>query len=186
LDSAEAGNPPALFTGVFERARELGLHVVAHAGEEGPPEYVWQSLDLLRVERIDHGVRAIEDEDLIERLRREAIPLTICPLSNQRLQVTPDSRAHPAARLLDMGLAITINSDDPAYFGGYIGDNYVAIADALGLDETSLAALARNSVEASFAPDLRKAELMREIDLWTMHLIPPSSHPRATCQGLAR
>jgi adenosine deaminase len=173
LDSAEAGNPPSLFTGVFERARELGLHVVAHAGEEGPPEYVWQSLDLLRVERIDHGVRAIEDEDLIERLRREAIPLTICPLSNQRLQVTPDLRAHPAARLLDMGLAITINSDDPAYFGGYIGDNYVAIADALGLDEISLAALARNSVEASFAPDLRRAELMSEIDLWTMHLIPP-------------
>jgi adenosine deaminase len=167
LDSAEVGHPPSLFTEVFERARQLGLHVVAHAGEEGPPEYVWQSLDLLGAERIDHGIRSVEDDRLVERLRREAIPLTICPLSNQRLQVTPDLRAHPVARLLEMGLVVTINSDDPAYFGGYIGANYLAIADALKLSEATLASLARNSVVASFAAEARKAELIREIDLWS-------------------
>jgi adenosine deaminase len=166
LDSAEVGYPPYLFTAVFERARELGLHGVAHAGEEGPPEYVWQALDLLRAERIDHGIRSIEDSRLIDRLRLQATPLTICPLSNVRLQVTPDLAAHPAARLLELGLVVTINSDDPAYFGGYIGENYAAIAASLELTDASLALLARNSINGSFASDARKAQLIREIDEW--------------------
>jgi adenosine deaminase len=166
LDSAEVGYPPSLFTTVFERARALGLHAVAHAGEEGPPDYVWQSLDLLRAERIDHGIRSIEDDRLIDRLRQEAIPLTICPLSNQRLQVTPDLSAHPLAHLLRLGLVVTINSDDPAYFGGYVGENYGAVANAFNLSEATLGTLARNSVEASFASEHRKAHLIREIDLW--------------------
>jgi adenosine deaminase len=166
LDSAEVGYPPFLFTSVFERARELGLHAVAHAGEEGPPEYVWQALDLLRAERIDHGIRSMEDGPLLDRLRRQAIPLTMCPLSNARLQVTPDLTAHPIAEMLEKGLIVTVNSDDPAYFGGYVAENYLAISEALELSEASCALLARNSIAASFASDARKSQLHSAIDLW--------------------
>ncbi|MBA3539804.1 MAG: adenosine deaminase, partial [Deltaproteobacteria bacterium] len=135
LDSGERGNPPSKFARVFARAREYGLRVVAHAGEEGPPAYIHEALDLLKVERIDHGVRCDEDPALVERLVREQIPLTVCPLSNLKLCVVKDLREHNFARLLRKGVAVTINSDDPAYFGGYIGENYRAIATALDLQE---------------------------------------------------
>ncbi|WP_158863473.1 adenosine deaminase [Leifsonia sp. AG29] len=166
LDSAEVGYPPSLFAEVYSRAREAGLHVVAHAGEEGPPEYVWEALDLLHVERIDHGIRSIEDERLVQRLAADRIPLTVCPLSNVRLRATPDLAGHPLLRLDDAGVLVTVNSDDPAYFGGYAGQNFIAVRDALGLTEERARRLARNSVEASFASEERKAELFAAIDTW--------------------
>jgi adenosine deaminase len=150
LDSGEQGNPPSRFDEVFAAARGAGLHAVAHAGEEGPPEYMVEALDLLRAERIDHGVKGIQDGELVARLVRDRIPLTMCPLSNQRLQVTPDLRNHPLKRYLDAGVLATVNSDDPAYFGGYIADNYVAIAQALDLGEDDLRTLAANSLAASW------------------------------------
>lgn len=136
---------------------------VAHAGEEGPAEYVWSALDILGIERIDHGVRAADDPTLVDRLVREQIPLTMCPLSNQKLQVFPDLRDHILRDLMDAGVLVTVNSDDPAYFGGYVGDNYLGIASALGLSRDDLIQLARNSVEASFLPEDRKAALQVEI-----------------------
>ena len=160
LDSAEVGFPPELFTGVFDRARDLGLRLVSHAGEEGGPEYVWQALNLLGVERVDHGVRSIEDPGLVSYLVEHEVPLTVCPLSNQRLQVTPDLADHPLKKLLDAGVVATVNSDDPAYFGGYVGENYTRIAEALNLSDTELVTLARNSIVASFASEDRKAELL--------------------------
>ena len=166
LDSAEVGYPPSLFTAVYDRARELGLHTVAHAGEEGPPAYVWEALDLLKVERIDHGVRSIEDPALVERLRVDAIPLTVCPLSNVRLGGVPSLAAHNLHELLARGLLVTINSDDPAYFGGYVGDNFEAVRASLGLNDADAATLAANSITASFAPDERKAQLIAEIAEW--------------------
>ena len=150
LDSSELGNPPSKFAQVFADARDLGLRVVAHAGEEGPAEYIWEALDLLLAERIDHGVRAQDDPDLIRRLAGDGIPLNLCPLSNQRLQVVPDLTDHPAAKFLDAGVTITINSDDPAYFGGYIVDNYLALADAIDLSREQLADIARASLAASW------------------------------------
>ncbi len=163
LDSAEAGNPPEKFTRVFERARAMGLHAVAHAGEEGPAAYVSQALDVLKVERVDHGVRAIDDSTLVERLASARTPLTICPLSNVRLCVYPDMRAHPIRRLMAAGVLTTVNSDDPAYFGGYVNANYRAVADAFALSPAELGTLAENSFEASFLsePDkrLRQAEV---------------------------
>jgi adenosine deaminase len=150
LDSAEAGNPPAKFTEVFARARAEGWLTVAHAGEEGPPQYVWDALDLLKVARIDHGVRSLEDPRLVARLRDERIPLTVCPLSNVKLHVVERLRDHPLGAMLDAGLLATVNSDDPAYFGGYAGDNYAQVASALGLGNEALLALARNSFEAAF------------------------------------
>ncbi|HYC22111.1 MAG TPA: adenosine deaminase, partial [Candidatus Bathyarchaeia archaeon] len=153
LDSTEVGNPPSKFARVFERARREGFRVVAHAGEEGPPGYVRQALDLLGAERIDHGVRAIEDPELLARLAREQVPLTVCPLSNVRLRVFPTMRDHNLKRLLDAGLLVTINSDDPAYFGGYITDNYRAIAAGLRLSVEDLLRLAANAIEGSFASD---------------------------------
>jgi adenosine deaminase len=164
LDSAEVGNPPSKFRAVFDRARAEGLHTVAHAGEEGPPAYVWEALDLLGAERIDHGVRCLEDERLVARLADEQIPLTVCPLSNVRLRVVPQLAVHPLPRMLKAGLMVTVNSDDPAYFGGYVDDNYDAIATALELDDTTLAELARNSVRASFLDPGRRAALLAEID----------------------
>jgi len=152
LDSSERGHPPAKFAEVFARARELGLLAVAHAGEEGPPEYIRQALDLLGVSRIDHGVRCEEDPDLVERLRREAVPLTICPLSNVKLKVFPRIEDHNLKRLLDRGLCVTVNSDDPAYFGGYVLENYLAVQQGLGLSRQDLVRLARNSIQASFLP----------------------------------
>lgn len=163
LDSAEVGHPPSKFVDVFAKARAEGLHLVAHAGEEGPPAYVWEALDLLGVERIDHGIRCLEDDHLVERLVAERIPLTVCPLSNVRLRVVDDIGAHPLPAMLDRGLHVTINSDDPAYFGGYLDDNLVAVRDAFHLDRTMLVQLARNSVDASFADASRKADLMAEI-----------------------
>lgn len=164
LDSAELGNPPAKFVTVFEKARAHGFLTVAHAGEEGPPAYVWSALDQLKVSRIDHGVRSMEDSRLVERLRRTRMPLTVCPLSNVRLQVVPSLAEHPLKRMLDAGLLATVNSDDPAYFGGYAGDNYVHAAAALGLTNDDVLTLARNSFEASFLDDATKTAYLCQID----------------------
>jgi adenosine deaminase len=164
LDSAEVGHPPAEFAEVYDKAREAGFVAVAHAGEEGPPAYITDALDVLGVRRIDHGVAAIQDAELQRRLAAEGVPLTMCPLSNLELQVTPDLSKHPLKKLLDAGLVVTVNSDDPAYFDGYLLDNYVAVERALGLSRSDLAALARNSITASLLPDARKAALIAEID----------------------
>ena len=150
LDSSELGHPPAKFAQVFAKARELGLHVTAHAGEEGPPEYVSEALDLLKVERIDHGNRALEDPALVHRLVAEGMTLTVCPLSNLKLCVIDEIAHSPVRQMLDLGLIVTINSDDPAYFGGYIGANYHAVADALELSPDQIVRLAQNSFAGSF------------------------------------
>ncbi|MEO1035554.1 MAG: adenosine deaminase [Pseudomonadota bacterium] len=150
LDSSEVGHPPSKFRRVFDAAASMGLHRVAHAGEEGPPEYVWQALDELGVERIDHGNRALEDDALVARLRSEQMPLTVCPLSNLRLCVVDDLKAHPLKTMLDQGLKVTVNSDDPAYFGGYVNDNYRAVADALSLSDDEVRLLVQNSLDARF------------------------------------
>ncbi|WP_327091758.1 adenosine deaminase [Nonomuraea sp. NBC_01738] len=151
LDSAEVGYPPSLFRRVFEMAAAEGLHRVAHAGEEGGPDYVWEALDILRAERIDHGIRAMEDPALVARLREERIPLTVCPLSNVRLRAVPTLRDHILPAMLDEGLLVTVNSDDPAYFGGYVEDNFVALRDELGMSEDQLDTLAQNSFKAAFS-----------------------------------
>ena len=156
LDSSEVGHPPAKFKDVYQRARASGLLAVAHAGEEGPPAYVWEALDVLKARRIDHGVRCVEDERLVERLVEEQIPLTVCPLSNVKLKVFPNLRTHNLKQLLDRGLLVTVNSDDPAYFGGYVADNLQASAAALDLSREQLFTLARNSFTASFLPERRK------------------------------
>jgi adenosine deaminase len=153
LDSSEVGNPPERFRAVFDRARAEGFLTVAHAGEEGPPEYIWEALDLLHVARIDHGVRCAEDEPLVERLVAEQVPLTVCPLSNVKLRVFPRLDAHNYRALLERGLRVMINSDDPAYFGGYIGANYVETARALELTDEQIRQTARNSFLASFLDD---------------------------------
>ena len=154
LDSSEVGHPPAKFAKVFAAARKLGLKVVAHAGEEGPPDYVYEALDLLEVDRIDHGNRALEDDALTERLVREGMTLTVCPLSNLKLCVVGDLTAHPLKRMLRLGLRATVNSDDPAYFGGYLGQNWIETAEALDLSRDELIVLAKNSFTGSFlAPD---------------------------------
>jgi adenosine deaminase len=167
LDSAEVGFPPSAFAPVFAKARAAGLVGVAHAGEEGPPEYVWEALDHLQVNRIDHGIRSMEDDALVERLATERMPLTVCPLSNVRLQAVPSLAEHPISEMLERGLAVTINSDDPAYFGGYVDDNFAAIIAGHSLTGDQVATLARNSFEASFLTPARKAELMAEVDAWS-------------------
>ncbi|MFE1928218.1 adenosine deaminase [Streptomyces asoensis] len=169
LDSAEVGHPPVKFREVYEAAAALGLRRVAHAGEEGPPEYITEALDLLGVERIDHGLRCMEDPRLVERLVRERIPLTLCPLSNVRLRTVDVLAAHPLPAMLDAGLLCTVNSDDPAYFGGYAGDNFDAVAAALKLDEERLRELARNSFVASFLEDDEelRARYLAEVDSYT-------------------
>ena len=165
LDSSERGHPPEKFERVFARCRELGLHVVAHAGEEGPPAYIWSALDVLKVERIDHGVRCLEDPALVRRLAAERMPLTVCPLSNVKLRVFDTMAQHSLPALLDAGLCVTVNSDDPAYFGGYVNDNFVATFDALPqLTAAHAFALARNSFEASFAPQAAKARWQSELE----------------------
>ncbi len=157
LDSSEVGHPPEKFARVFARCRELGLHLVAHAGEEGPPAYIWSALDVLKVERIDHGVQAAKDAALMRRLADERIALTVCPLSNQKLRVFPDLADHNLKQMLDAGLAVTVNSDDPAYFGGYINDNFVQLFQAVPqLTAKDAYHLAFNSFEASFAPQPAK------------------------------
>lgn len=154
LDSSEVGHPPSKFARVFAAARKLGLKVVAHAGEEGPPAYVYEALDLLEVDRIDHGNRSLEDDALTERLVREGMTLTVCPLSNLKLRVVDDLAAHPLKRMLDLGLRATVNSDDPAYFGGYLAQNWIETARALSLTRAELVTLAKNSFTGSFlAPD---------------------------------
>lgn len=163
LDSAELGYPPSLFQEVFAAAADANLRRVAHAGEEGPPEYVWQALDVLGVERIDHGVRCLEDKALVRRLVNEQIPLTVCPLSNVRLRVINELSDHPLRRMLDQGLLVTVNSDDPAYFGGYADDNLRECRRALGLSTAEMKTLAQNSIVASFAPADRKAALTNQL-----------------------
>ncbi|MGH8925024.1 MAG: adenosine deaminase [Acidimicrobiia bacterium] len=150
LDSSEVGFPPERFKNAFARARSMGLRTVAHAGEEGPPEYVWQALDLLGAERIDHGVRSLEDADLVQRLQQERTPLTVCPQSNLRLQVVSSLDQHPLKQMLDLGLNVSVNSDDPAYFGGYLGDNYLRTSQALGLTREELKTIAENSLASAF------------------------------------
>ena len=164
LDSGEVGNPPEKFARVFARCRELGFHLVAHAGEEGPPAYVWTALDVLRVERIDHGVQAIKDPSLMHRLATDRIALTVCPLSNLKLCVFPDLASHNLGQLLDAGLAATVNSDDPAYFGGYMNDNFTQTFAATGLQAQHAYALSRNSFEASFIDPSAKRSYIKKLD----------------------
>ena len=166
LDSSEVGHPPAKFERVFARARGLGLKVVAHAGEEGPPEYVHEALDLLKVDRIDHGNRSLEDPALVARLAAEGMTLTVCPLSNLKLCVVGDIADHPLKTMLDAGLKATVNSDDPSYFGGYVNANYQAVADALDLSRDELLTLARNSFTGSFLNDADKAKHLAAIDAY--------------------
>jgi len=164
LDSSEAGNPPAKFQAVFDRARAEGFIPVAHAGEEGPPAYIDEALDLLGAVRIDHGVRCDEDPDLVERLRREQVPLTVCPLSNVKLRVFDSMAAHNIRRLLAAGLCVTVNSDDPPYFGGYVNDNFHAMAAALPIDEADIVRLVRNSFLASFLDEEPMETYLRRVD----------------------
>jgi adenosine deaminase len=164
LDSSEVGHPPEKFCRVFERARQLGLHLVAHAGEEGPPAYIESALDVLNVERIDHGVRCLENPELVERLVREQMALTVCPLSNIKLRVFDVMGKHNLRTLLDAGLVATVNSDDPAYFGGYMNDNFIAAFEALPLDASHAKTLARNSFAASFLDPEKKREFLAEVD----------------------
>lgn len=159
LDSAEAGYPPSLFAEVYAEARKLGLRLVAHAGEEGPPAYVIEALDVLGVERIDHGYRSLADPALVDRLVRERVPLTVCPFSNVRLKGVPSLAEHPLKRMLDLGLVVSVHSDDPAYFGGYIDDNLAQTAQALQLSEDDVRTLVLNGIESSFLDDARKDEL---------------------------
>jgi adenosine deaminase len=164
LDSAELGNPPEKFARVFSAARDLGLHAVAHAGEEGPPDYIADALDLLHAERIDHGVAAIRDEALTARLARDRVPLTVCPLSNVRLRVVDDLASHPLRRMLDAGLAVCVNSDDPAYFGGYLAENLRATAGALDLTPSEMARLLGNAIRGSWLDAQAQAGRLLELD----------------------
>ena len=164
LDSSELGHPPSKFERVFAKARELGFLTVAHAGEEGPAEYVWEALDLLKVNRIDHGVRSEEDPQLMQRLIAEKMPLTVCPLSNLKLCVVNDMAEHNIRRLLQQGVQVTVNSDDPSYFGGYMNDNFIAVAEALELSNEELKQLAVNSFEASFISEEEKQQWKAQIE----------------------
>jgi adenosine deaminase len=173
LDSVEVGHPPSKFAALFARARAAGLRCVAHAGEEGPPAYVWEALDVLQVERIDHGVRSMEDPALVERLKEAGTALTVCPLSNVMLRAFPSLAQHPLPKMLAAGLRVTVNSDDPAYFGGYIGENFRQVADVFGLQRTDLAQLARNAIEAAFVGVQRRRGLLAELGRWEGGPVPP-------------
>jgi adenosine deaminase len=164
LDSSEVGHPPEKFARVFSQCRQQGLHLVAHAGEEGPPAYIWSALDVLKVERIDHGVQSVKDAALMQRLAKERIPLTVCPLSNLKLRVFPELREHNLRALLDAGLCATVNSDDPAYFGGYMNDNFVQTFEATGLTAQHAYRLAANSFEGSFVDDATRQRYMDRLD----------------------
>jgi len=166
LDSSERGHPPSKFERVFAKARELGLKLVAHAGEEGPPSYVYEALDVLKVDRVDHGVRSIEDPALVARLADTRVALTVCPLSNLKLCVFDDLTKHTLKDLLDRGVAVTVNSDDPAYFGGYVNANYAATIDALKLDDSHVYTIIRNGFEASFVTPDERAELIAKLDAY--------------------
>ena len=167
LDSSEVGHPPSKFASVFKAARAKGLHLFAHAGEEGPPAYVWEALDVLGVDRIDHGNRALEDDELIARIAKDELTLTVCPLSNLSLCVVQDLKDHPLKKMLDLGLKATINSDDPAYFGGYLGANWHAIAQALDLSKDDLVTLAKNSFTGSYLSDGETAMRVAQINSWS-------------------
>jgi adenine deaminase len=166
LDSSEVGHPPSKFANVFKAAREKGLHLFAHAGEEGPPDYVWEALDVLGIDRIDHGNRSLEDEALVARIVEQGLTLTVCPLSNLSLCVVHDLKTHPLKKMLDLGLKATINSDDPAYFGGYLNTNWHAIADALDLSKDDLVTLAKNSFTGSFLDAGEKAARVAAVEAW--------------------
>lgn len=166
LDSSEVGHPPSKFQRVFDRAGAMGLKRVAHAGEEGPPAYVWEALDLLKIDRMDHGNRSMEDEALIQRLAASGMTLTVCPLSNLKLCVVDDLANHPVPEMLRRGLHVTLNSDDPAYFGGYVNDNYRALAAAVGLTREQVTQLARNSFEGAFLNPADKTARLAEIDAY--------------------
>lgn len=163
LDSSELGHPPQKFARVFDKAREYGFLTVAHAGEEGPPEYIWQALDVLKVSRIDHGVRCVEDPKLVRRLAEQQVALTVCPLSNVKLRVFDSIEQHNLKQLLDLGLCATVNSDDPAYFGGYLVENFLASQRALQLERDDICRLVRHSFEATFLPQERKQQLLDEL-----------------------
>ena len=169
LDSSEVGHPPEKFARVFARCRDLGLRIVAHAGEEGPPSYIVSALDVLGAERIDHGVQAEQDPALMQRLAQQRTPLTVCPLSNLKLCVVPDLREHNVGRLLDAGLCVTLNSDDPAYFGGYLNDNFIQTFEALGLGPDHAVQLVRNSFEASFVDPALRDHWLSEVDACHQH-----------------
>jgi adenine deaminase len=164
LDSSETGHPPSKFKHVFARARQAGLFVTAHAGEEGPPSYIWEALDVLGVGRIDHGNRSLEDPVLVGRLARERMALTVCPLSNLRLRVVDDLARHPLRRMMDQGLVVTVNSDDPAYFGGYVNDNYRAVSSALSLGRAEIVTVIRNGIRASLMTPAARDNALAEID----------------------
>lgn len=169
LGGAEVGNPPSKFAEFFRRCRERGFKVVAHAGEEGPAAYVREAVELLQVQRLDHGNACLDDPALVAQLARQRIPLTVCPLSNLKLQLVPSMAAHPLRRLMDAGLCVTVNSDDPSYFGGYVNDNYLACQQALGLGRDDMVSLARNSFEAAFITPLQRSAALRAIDAWVAH-----------------
>ena len=164
LDSSELGNPPSKFEKAFSVAREMGLLTVAHAGEEGPAEYVWEALDILKVDRIDHGNRCLDDDDLVKRIANEKMALTVCPLSNLKLCVVDSMSNHPLKKMLDKNLLATINSDDPSYFGGYMNDNYLAVANALDLSQDDIVRLAKNGFKGSFLSQDEKQRHITEID----------------------
>lgn len=166
LDSAEVGNPPSKFKEVFEKAYNEGFLTVAHAGEEGPAEYVWEVLKMLKVSRVDHGNRSLDDEKLVDRLVEDKMPLTVCPLSNLKLRVVKDLKGHPLKKMMKKRLLVTINSDDPAYFGGYVNENYLKITKALGLTKKDLYTLAKNSFQASFLKDEEKQVLIEKLDCY--------------------
>lgn len=169
LDSSELGNPPSKFERVFTKARDEGFLTVAHAGEEGPPEYIWEAINLLKVTRVDHGNRSLDDGDLIKYLAEERIPLTMCPLSNLALKVVKDLKEHPLKKLMKGGLMVTINSDDPAYFGGYLNENYFAVAHALELTKKQISDLSKNSFKASFLSQEKKDEMIRKVDFYYLN-----------------
>lgn len=164
LDSSERNFPPDLFADLYEKAIEMGFLTVAHAGEDGPPEYIWAALDLLKASRIDHGNSSIQDSDLVDVLGIYEIPLTTCPLSNLKLKVIDKMTDHPLKEMLDRGIKVTVNSDDPAYFGGYLNDNYIAVADALNLSKEEIIQLVKNSFEASFITEGEKIAFLRQVD----------------------
>jgi adenosine deaminase len=166
LDSSEMGHPPAKFERVFAKARDEGFHIVAHAGEEGPPEYIYEALDLLKVERVDHGNTCLKDPELVKRLVIDQIPLTVCPLSNTKLCVVDDMKNHPLPEMLKLGLKAMINSDDPAYFGGYLNENYGAVSGILNNDKETLALLARNSFTSAFISQEAKDGFVVEVDAY--------------------
>jgi len=166
LDSSEKGHPPGKFERVFAKAIDEGFMTLAHAGEEGPPEYVWDALNLLQVKRIDHGNRSMEDAILIDELVKRRMPLTICPLSNLKLKVVTDMSKHPLAKMLERGMMVTVNSDDPAYFGGYLNENFMAVTSALNLSKEQITQLAKNSFEASFLNGTEKQKMIQKVELF--------------------